>query len=217
MHLFAHPFSSFCHKVLIALYENGTPFEGRMLDPEHPDNLAAWATAWPMKKMPVLVDGERVVVETSAIIEYLAVAHPGPIQLIPADPLLAAEVRMMDRIFDLHVSVPQQKFVFDALRPESDRDPYGVQQARDQLDAIYPWLDQRMQGRTWAVGDTFTMADCAAAPALFYADWTHAIPERFEALIGYRHRLLARPSVARCVDEARPFRHFFPLGAPDRD
>lgn len=217
MHLFAHPFSSFCQKVLIALYENRTPFEGRMLDPDHPDNLAEWSSLWPMKKMPVLVDGDRVVVETSAIIEYLAVAHPGLVKLIPDDPLLAAEARMMDRIFDLHVSVPQQKFVFDALRPESGRDPYGVQQAGEQLDTIYAWLDQRMAGRRWAVGDTFTMADCAAAPALFYADWTHAIPERFAALKAYRACLLARPSVARCVDDARPYRAFFPLGAPDRD
>ena len=217
MHLFAHPFSSFCQKVLIALYENETPFEFRMLGPDHPDNGVEWAALWPMKKMPLLVDGDRVVMEATGIIEYLAAAHPGPVALIPVDPLLAAEVRMLDRIFDLHVSVSQQKFVFDALRPESDRDPYGVRQADEQLDTIYGWLDQRMQDRTWAVGETFTMADCAAAPALFYADWTQAIPERFAALKAYRARLLARPSVARCVDEARPYRAFFPLGVPDRD
>lgn len=124
---------------------------------------------------------------------------------------------MMDRVFDLHVSVPQQKFVFDVLRPEADRDPYGVAQAGQALDAIYAWLDQRMANRQWAVGDDFSLADCAAAPSLFYADWTHPIPERLAALRAYRARLLARPSMARCVEDARPFRAWFPLGAPDRD
>lgn len=217
MDLFAHPFSSFCQKALIALYEKALPFTFRLLEPTEPQNNAEWARHWPLKKMPLLVDGERVVVEATAIIEYLEAAYPTPGRLIPADPLVAAEVRMMDRIFDLHVSVPQQKFIYDVLRPESVRDPFGVEQAAEQLDTLYAWLDERMQDRTWAVAEQFSMADCAAAPALFYADWTHPIPERFATLRAYRARLLARPSMARCVEAARPYRAYFPLGAPDRD
>jgi Glutathione S-transferase len=217
MDLFAHPFSSFCQKVLIALYEKDLPFTFRLLEPSEPANGEEWARHWPLKKMPLLVDGDRVVVEATAIIEYLEAAYPTPARLIPADPLVAAEVRMMDRIFDLHVSVPQQKFIYDVLRPESVRDPFGVEQAAEQLDTLYAWLDERMQDRTWAVAEQFSMADCAAAPALFYADWTHPIPERFATLRAYRARLLARPSMARCVEAARPYRAYFPLGAPDRD
>jgi glutathione S-transferase len=124
---------------------------------------------------------------------------------------------MLDRFFDNYVMTPQGKFVFDALRPPESRDPYGVAEARKMLDISYAWLDQRMQGRTWAVGEDFTLADCAAAPSLFYADWTYPIPKDFENLLSYRARLLERPSFARAVDEARPFRHYFPLGAPDQD
>jgi len=151
------------------------------------------------------------------LIEYLHIHHPGPVQLIPADPDLALEARMLDRFFDNYVMTPQGKFVFDALRPPEDRDPYGVSEARKLLDTSYAWLNERMQGRTWAVGEHFTLADCAAAPSLFYADWTHPIPKRYGNLISYRARLLERPSFVRAVDEARPFRHYFPLGAPDRD
>jgi glutathione S-transferase len=139
------------------------------------------------------------------------------VNLIPPDPDLALEARMLDRFFDNYVMTPQGKFVFDVLRPPADRDPYGVSEARKVLDTSYAWLDERMQRRTWAIGEDFTLADCAAAPSLFYADWTHPIPENFESLISYRKRLLERPSFARAVDEARPFRHYFPLGAPDRD
>ena len=124
---------------------------------------------------------------------------------------------MLGRFFDNYVMTPQGKFVFDALRPPEHRDPYGVGEARKMLETSYAWLDSRMASRTWAAGESFTLADCAAAPALFYADWTHTIPPRFENLRGYRDRLLGRPSFARAVDEARRFRHYFPLGAPDRD
>lgn len=217
MDLYAHPFSSFCQKALIAFYENDIAFDFKVLSPDAPAIAAEWARLWPMKRMPLLVDGDAVVVEATGIIEHLAVHHPGPVQLIPTDPALAAEARMIDRVFDLYVSVPQQKFVFDILRPETDRDPYGVVEARSVLDTIYPWLDERMRARQWAVGNDFSLADCAAAPALFYADWTHRIPERFKALKAYRARLLTRPSIARCVEDARPFRAWFPLGAPDRD
>ena len=163
------------------------------------------------------VDGDRTILESSTVIEYLDTHYPGPAKLIPADPDIAIEVRMLDRIFDNYISTPQQTIIFNSIRPEADRDPYGDRQARDMLDRTYGWLDDYLKGRTWAVGDTFTLADCAAAPALFYADWTHRIDEGFANLHAYRRRLLARPSFARAVDEARPYRSYFPLGAPDRD
>lgn len=215
MILYSHPFSSYCQKAIIALYENGTPHQVRHLEDEGAmDELAA---LWPLKKFPVLVDEGRPIPEATSIIEHLAVHHPGPVALIPADPAEAAEVWMMDRIFDLHVSAHQQRIIYNALRPEPQRDPLIEAEARAALDLIYPWLDARMEGREWAVGDGFTLADCAAAPSLFYAHWTHPIPERFRHLWAYRDRLLARPSVALSVDEARPYRSYFPLGAPDRD
>ena len=213
--LYAHPFSSYSQKVLVALYENGTPFDYRHL--EHGDNNAELAALWPIKRFPILVDGARTVLEASCIIEHLQLHHPGPVRLIPEDGDAAVEVRMLDRFFDNYVSTPQQTFVYDALRPEADRDPHGVREAGATLDKAYAWLDARMAGRTWAVGDAFTLADCAAAPFLFYADWTYPIDPRHGHLLAYRQRLLARPSFKRAVDEARPYRHYFPLGAPDRD
>ena len=213
--LFAHPFSSYSQKALIALYENAIPFTYRMLEDEGvAEELAA---LWPMKKFPILRDDGRVILEASIIIEHLHVRHPGPVRLIPDDPDLAVEARMLDRFFDNYVMTPQGKFVFDALRPPEARDAYGVEEARRMLDTSYAWLDRRMEGRIWAVGDSFSLADCAAAPSLFYADWTHRIPERYAHLRAYRARLLERPSFARAVEEARRFRHYFPLGAPDRD
>jgi glutathione S-transferase len=215
--LYAHPFSSYCQKALIALYENDIPFERHVL--EGPDSPASQRLAelWPMKRFPVLVDGERTIIEASCIIEYLGLHHPGPVRLIPADAKAALEVRMWDRFFDNYVSTPQQKVVFDALRPPEARDPYGVQQAREMLDTAYAWLERRMSQREWVAGEQFSLADCAAAPFLFYADWTHPFGGAYPAVSAYRRRLLARPSFARAVDEARPFRAYFPLGAPDRD
>ncbi|RAK51585.1 glutathione S-transferase family protein [Phenylobacterium deserti] len=215
MELFAHPFSSYCQKALIAFYENDVPFTYRML--EEPGVGEEFAALWPMKRFPILRDEGRVVLEASTIIEHLQVRHAGPVKLIPQDPDLAVEARMLDRVFDNYVMTPQGKFVYDALRPADQRDPFGVEEARKMLDTSYAWLDARMAGRTWTVGETFTLADCAAAPSLFYADWTYEIPARFEHLRAYRARLLQRPSFARAVDEARRFRHYFPLGAPDRD
>jgi glutathione S-transferase len=214
---YGHPFSSYCMKALIAFYENDIPFEWRVLSPEHPENGAEMAAMWPIQRFPVIVDGDTQVMEATAIIEYLAVAHPGPVKLIPADPRTAVEARMMDRVFDNYVMTPQGKCVFDFIRTPENRDPTGVTEAKTMLETIYAWLDARMAGREWAVGGAFSLADCAAGPSLFYADWTHPIPERFTTLIGYRRRLLNRPSFARAVDEARPYRPFFPLGAPDRD
>lgn len=215
LHLYAHPFSSYCQKALTALYENDTPFEMHLL--EGSDAMRELAALWPMKRFPVLVDGGRTVIEATSIIEYLDVHHPGPVHLIPDNRAAAIEVRMMDRFFDNYISTPQQKVVADALRPEDVRDPHGVAQARAMLDTAYAWLDNVMADRTWAAGDDFTLADCGAAPFLFYADWTHPIDDRFANVRDYRRRLLARPSFARAVEEARPYRGYFPLGAPDRD
>lgn len=215
--LYAHPFSSYSQKVLIALYENETPFEWKMLDPEHMQNYQEFAEMWPIRKFPLLLDDARIVTEASTIIEYLQLHYPGPVKLLPADPDAALEVRHLDRFFDNYISTPQQKPVYNALRPEAERDPYGEREARDLLDRAYGWLDKHMQGREWAAGGSFSMADCGAAPFLFYADWTHAIDPKFGNVIAYRKRLLARPSVKRAVDEARPYRKLFPLGAPDRD
>lgn len=179
--------------------------------------MTEFAAMWPIRRFPVLVDGGQTVVEATCIIEYLGLYHPGPVRLIPEDPRAALEVRRMDRFFDNYISTPQQKIVFDAIRSEADRDPYGVAEARDMLETAYGWLDKTMQGRQWAAGDDFSLADCGAAPFLFYADWTHRIDERHANVLAYRRRLLARPSFARAVDEARPYRSYFPLGAPDRD
>ncbi|AXF07189.1 glutathione S-transferase [Paraburkholderia graminis] len=215
--LYAHPFSSYCQKALIALYENSTPFEFRLLAHDDPQIMAEFADLWPIKRFPVLVDGERTVTEASIIIEYLGLYYPGPVALVPADARAALDVRSMDRFFDNYISTPQQKIVFDSLRPDAERDARGVTEARAMLDTAYAWLDKTMAAREWAAGDTFSLADCAAAPALFYADWSHAIDPAFAHVRAYRERLLARPSFARAVHEARPYRPLFPLGAPDRD
>ena len=217
LELFAHPFSSYCQKALIAFYENDIPFTFRMLSPDEPVNGARFAALWPIGKFPLLQDGGHTVVEATSIIEHLHVHHRGPAPLIPDDPALAAQVRMMDRVFDNYVMTPQGKCVFDALREPAERDPRGVADAKAMLDTAYAWLDKLMTGREWAAGDRFSLADAAAAPSLFYADWTHAIPADLGNLHAYRRRLLARPSFARAVDEARPYRSYFPLGAPDRD
>jgi glutathione S-transferase len=215
--LYAHPFSSYSQKALIALYENDTPFEWRLISPENEQIVGEFAQLWPIKRFPMLVDGERVVTEATVIIEYLGLHYPGRVQLVPADARAALEVRSMDRFFDNYISTPQQKIVFDCFRAEGEHDLRGVAEARTMLETAYAWLDKTMAAREWAAGETFSLADCGAAPFLFYADWTHRIDPSFANVIAYRQRLLARPSFARAVDEARPYRPFFPLGAPDRD
>lgn len=217
LELYAHPFSSYCQKVLVALYENEIAFEWRLLTPDDAATDAEFTVLWPIRRFPLLRDGERTVIESSIIIEYLDRHYPGTAPLIPADADSALEARTMDRFFDNYVQTPQQKIVFDSLRPAADRDPYGVKEARARLEIAYAWLDRKLAGRTWATGGGFSLADCAAAPALFYADWTHRIPAGCTNVIAYRQRLLAHPSFARAVDEARPYRSYFPLGAPERD
>ncbi len=214
---YGHPFSSYCQKVLIALYENDVPFDFRVVGPENPDVAAEWASLWPLRKFPVLVDDGRTVVESSIIIEHLQLRHGGPVRLIPDDPETALEVRFMDRFFDNHVMSAMQVPVFEALRPDGGRKAEALAKAAEALDTAYGWLEARLAGRKWAVGDAFSLADCAAAPSLFYADWVREIGPAFPNVRAYRSRLLARPSFARAVDEARPFRPYFPLGAPDRD
>lgn len=215
--LYGHPFSSYTQKVLIALYENGTPFEFRSLGPDQPQNTGEWLQRWPLRKFPLLLDGDRQVVETSIIIEYLQLTHPGPVPLIPTDPMAALDVRFMDRFFDLHVMNAMQLAVDGALTGDPVKRADGRALAEEKLERAYAWLEGHLAGKTWACGNTFSMADCAAAPSLFYADWTHRIAEQYPVLRAYRSRLLQRPSFARAVDDARPFRHYFPLGAPDRD
>jgi glutathione S-transferase len=215
--LFAHPFASYCQKVLIALYENGTDFTYRKFGPEDPTAVSDLEALWPLKKFPVLHHEGRTYIESSVIIEYLGIRHPGAVKFIPGDTSAALEVRMMDRFFDNYVMTPMQKIVADSMRADGERDPIGVREARALLDAAYGWLNGVMKNRTWAAGEEFSLGDCAAAPSLFYSDWVHEIGGEHPKLREYRARLLARPSVARTVDEARPYRSLFPPGAPDRD
>lgn len=212
--LYSHPFSSYCQKAIVALYEKDLPFTQRLLEDE--GSMAELKAAWPFGQFPVLKDGARHFAETSIIIERLDQISPAT-PMIPSDPDLALEVRFMDRVFDNHVQTHQQRIIYNALRPEADRDPLADADARKKLDTAYAWLDALMADRTWAAGEVFTLADCSAAPGLLYAHWTHAIPKHHVHLWAYRRRLLARPSYARALDEARPYRDYFPLGAPDED
>lgn len=213
--LYSHPFSSYCQKVLVALWEKNIPFTYRHL--EEPGAGDELRQLWPIGKFPVLVDGDRTLIESTIIIEYLDLRHPGPAALIPEDREAALETRFMDRFFDNYVMSAMQQPVAEALRSEGGRRELAMEEARTALDKAYAWLEERLAGRTWAAGETFGLADCAAAPSLFYADWVHPIGEAFPTVRAYRSRLLERPSFARAVDEGRPYRHYFPLGAPDRD
>jgi glutathione S-transferase len=214
--LYAHPFSSYSQKVLIALWENDIAFAYRIVGEEE-GAAEAHRALWPFAKFPTLVDDGRTVAETSIIIEYLGLRHRGPVALVPADPEAALDVRFLDRVFDNYVMTPVQQAVLTVMRGEGSRDQ-AVAAAAPALEAAYAWLETELAGRIWAAGDPFTLADCAAAPSLFYADWVHQIDDaRFPTLRAYRSRLLERPSVARAVDGGRPYRHYFPLGAPDRD
>ena len=213
--LYSHPFSSYCQKVLIALWENDIPFIYRHL--EHPEAAEERGALWPLGRFPVLVDDGRTVVESSIIIEHLDLHHPGPVKLIPEDRRAALEVRFLDRFFDSYVMTAMQAPVSEALRTEGARKDVAMAEAQVALETAYAWLEGHLAGRTWAAGEAFTLADCAAAPSLFYADWVHQIGPQFPNLRAYRSRLLAWPSVSRAVEEARPYRGYFPLGAPDRD
>jgi len=208
-----HPLASFCHKALIALYENGTPFEPTIIDFGDPASAAAFRKVWPMAKMPVLEDvaAGRTVMESTIVIEYLDRFHPGATRFLPDDPQAQWQVRMWDRIFDHYVEHPMQKIVTDNIRPADGRDPFGVEQARAQLAEVYDLIEWRLEGRTWAAGDMFTLADCAAAPALFYANTVMPFPAGHRNLAAYLHRLMTRPSYARVLREAEPYFGNFPM------
>jgi glutathione S-transferase len=210
--LYFHPLSSYCQKVLMALYENGTPFEPLIVDLGDETSSAQLKRLWPIGKFPVLRDDarDRTIPESSIIIEYLAQHYPGETALVPMDAELARQTRLRDRFFDLYVSEPMGKIVTDRLRPAGKSDPHGVEQAKRLLQTAYGMIESEMGARTWAMGETLTMADCAAAPALYYANLVAPIGPAFKNAAAYLDRLMRRPSFARAVEEAAPYRAMFP-------
>jgi glutathione S-transferase len=211
--LYLHPLASFCHKVLLALYETDTPFEPRLVDLADPDSSADLLAHWPVGKIPVLHDAarQRAIPETSIIVEYLVQHYPSARALIPADPDQALQARLWDRFCDNYVQVPMQKYVGDRLRPESARDPYGVAEAERALHAAFDMLERQLTDRTWLIGDRFSFADCAAAPALFYAHTIVPFGAQRPQLAAYFERWLERPSFQRVLREARPYFPNYPL------
>lgn len=218
LRLHYHPFSSYCQKALIALYERDVAFERVVVNLSDPDERAALAALWPVAKFPVLEDSDagRVVPEASLIVEYLDQARPGPPPLVPADAEAALPVRLWDRFFDNEVMTPMQKAVTDNFRPAEARDRFGVEEAKTRMARSWDILEAHLAGHggDWAAGDAFSLADCAAAPAMVYANAASPFAGR-RHVEAYFERLVARPSFARCLDEARPFRAWFPLGWPE--
>jgi len=210
--LYFHPLSSFCQKVVMALYENGTPFAPKLIDLGDQASRAELLAVWPIGKFPVLHDdaGNRIVPESTVIIEYLARHYPGHVPLVPADPDLALATRLRDRFYDLHVNQVMQAIVGDRLRPAGSKDPFGVAQAKTRLQTAYAVIEREMASRTWATGDAFTMADCAAAPALFYADKVVPFCDAHPVAAAYFARLMRRPSFERVLAEAKPYLDLFP-------
>jgi glutathione S-transferase len=207
-----HPLSSYCHKVLIALYENDTPFTPQIVNLMDEGERTAFRKLWPIGKFPLLRDEARdwTVNESSIIIEYLDQHFPGKTRFIPADPELARQMRFRDRFFDLYIHIQMQKIVGDRLRPADKKDPHGVEDARTTLQTALGMVDQAMTTKTWATGDSFTMADCSAAPALFYADKVMPFAATHPTAHAYLGRLMQRPSYARALKEAEPYFKFFP-------
>jgi len=210
--LYYHPLASYCWKALIALYENDTPFAPVIVDLMDPASAAAFKKVWPVGKFPVLRDAERgvTVPEAAIVVEYLAQHFPGRTQLVPADPDLAWRARLGDRFYDHYVNDPMGKIVTDRIRPAGRSDPHGVDEARALLRTALDMVETEMAGRTWAIGEAFTMADCAAAPALFYADKVMPLGEAYPRAAAYLARLRERPSFARVLDEAQPYFKMFP-------
>lgn len=204
-----HPLASYCWKVSVGLHETGAPFRAVLVDLMDPDARAAFLRLAPLGKFPVLVDEGRALVESTTILEHLARFHPGASTLVPADPDLAAEARALDRLFDLYVHEPMQKIVDGRLRPEGSKDPLGVSRAHATLETSLALLDRTLRGRTWAAGELFTIADCAAAPALHYTNEVHPIAAH-PHLVAYLARLRERPSFARVLEDAKPYAHMFP-------
>jgi len=213
--LHEHPFASYCWKALIALYERDVPFERNQIDDEA--DRERLAELWPMASMPVLEDTDAGIAlpESTIVVEYLDRFGDAP-PLIPTEPEAGLRARLWDRVMDLRVQTPMQKIVLDNLRPEGAGDPHGVEEAREALDRIYAVLDEQLRANNRLAGPSFTLADCAAAPALFYARAVRRWDEEGLAdLTRYSEALIARPSVTRVIEEARPFREFFPLPWPD--
>ena len=212
LHLYFHPLSSFCQKVLIAFYENDTHFERHIVDLSEATSSAEFKKMWPIGKFPVVRDEakDRTIPESSIIIEYLAQHYPGRVQLVPTDADLARQTRLRDRFYDLYVQVPMQKIVGDRLRAAGKSDPHGVELAKASLQTAYRMIDEEMASKMWAMGGAFGMADCAAAPALFYANKVIPFGETHKNVARYFDRLMARPSYVRAVEEARPYFHLFP-------
>lgn len=210
--LYYHPLASFCHKVLIALYENDIAFEARIVDLADNASSADLLENWPVGKIPVLRDEarNRTIPETTIIIEYLQSRYSGAVKLIPDNFDMALSARLWDRFFDLYVSVPMQKIVLDRLRPEYQKDPAGVSEAFETLKTAYQMLEQHLAGKTWANGDALSIADCAALPALFFAETLSPFTTSHPNLAAYFERLLERPSVIRTLDEARPYFQYYP-------
>ena len=210
--LYFHPLSSYCQKVVVALYENGTPFTPKLVNLQDEGERAAFQALWPIGKFPVLQDAarDRMVPESSIIIEYLAQHYPGKSELVPRDPDLARQMRLRDRFFDLHVNVPMQKIFTDRLRPAGKNDAYGVDQAKEALAVAYGIVDNAMAAKTWAIGDSFTMADCAAAPSLNYAGMALPFGDARPHLSAYLARLRERPSFARALHEAEAYFSLLP-------
>lgn len=210
--LYFHPLSSFCQKALIAFYENDTPFKRHIVDLFDEKSGAEFRKIWPIGRFPVLRDEakDRTIPESSIIIEYLAQHYPGRTQLVPADAELARQMRLHDRFFDLYVNVPMQKIVTDKLRPAGKNDPHGVEDAKKLLKTAIGLIDKEMAAKTWAMGDAFSMADCAAAPSLFYADKVMPLRDTYKNAAEYFDRLMQRPSFARVVEEAQPYFKLFP-------
>jgi glutathione S-transferase len=209
--LYFHPLSSYCHKALIALYESGVPFTPQIVDLSDQKQEAEFKALWQVRKFPVLRDGDAIVPESTSIIEYLAMQHPAAAKLIPADPKAAFTVRDRDRFFDLHVHFHTQKIITDRIRPPGASDVFGLKVSREALDAALAIADGWMAKQPWAAGDTFSMADCAAAPPLFYADLrVEPLAGRYDNLAAYLERLKHRPSYARTLKEAEPYLHMVP-------
>jgi glutathione S-transferase len=210
--LYFHPFASFCQKLVIALYENDTPFEGYIVNLGDEASAADFKRLWPIGKMPVLRDDAngRTIAESTTIIEYLSQYYPGRSELIPANAERARQTRFWDRFFDLYTHEPMQNIVVDRLRPPGLNDGFGVDQAKSLLATAYGMIDGEMATRTWATGDGFSMADCAAAPALYYANAVMPFGDTCNNVAGYFARLMNRPSFARVVEQAKPYSHLFP-------
>ncbi|MET3653311.1 glutathione S-transferase family protein [Dyella japonica] len=219
--LYMHPLAAYCHKALIALYENDTPFHPHLVDLMDESSRAAFYRLWPIGKFPVLNDNARgcLVPESSIIIEYLAQHYPGKVALIPADADAAREVRFRDRFYDQYVSEPMQKVITDRLRPKAERDKLGVAQARDKLrtalDLIEREFERDGESRPWSAGTCFSMADCAASPALFYANLVIPLDDDHPHTAAYLLRLMQRPSFARVLHEAQPYIHMVPMETAD--